>query len=329
MKVWTPEIIQNRISEVLPEGRVIPRHTVDRHYYEVREGDLINEPVQNADGTPNIVGPVYPSVTGKLQILKDEGLMNWKMNQAINHVFTHYKSYTDENIMQMLEDAKNVSGGIFKDAGAVGTRIHDYREKIFVAWLQSGEKPADFLSFIPEDEVDFRCHSAIRALQAFVNDYDYEPVACELLVYNHEFKVAGTLDDIGLMRQYERRGAEGCAHEVVVDKRGWHRCMKCDAKWRKQFVLLDLKSSNAFKDHYFFQVSIYHWFFKKLMGITPERDFILKVSKDDGTYKIEDLKYPARIAQYARAMLKTNEGIEFIKSLRTDNQKVVAPLMDI
>jgi len=63
--------------------------------------------------------------------------------------------------------------------------------------------------------------------------------------------------------------------------------------------------------------------FRKLTDLRPERCFILKLSKEDGTYKIEDLKKPGILVRYAKSMLKTNEGIEFIKSLRKDNQKKV------
>ena len=69
--------------------------------------------------------------------------------------------------------------------------------------------------------------------------------------------------------------------------------------------------------------------FVQLTGLRPQRCFILKVSKEDGTYKIEDLKKPARIAQYALALLKTDEGVEFIKGLRKDNQRSVAPKMTL
>lgn len=327
MKQWTPQAIQDRIKEVLPEGRVVPRHTEDKHFYEVLDGKFP-------------VPPVYPSVTGKLQVLKDEGLMNYKMNRALEYIFANFKQFDDGNIMQHLDEASKITGGILKDAGDVGTRVHDMREKIFRQWIETGMRPDNFLSFIPESEVDFRVHSCIKALETFVIENDYVPVACELLVYSHKLKTAGTLDDLGLMKQYKRKGDPDCDHKnetpfgerdsvLLQDEKGWHRCVKCDAKFRWQFVLMDLKTSNQFKDHYFFQVSIYWWMFKQLTGLAPERCFILKVSKDDRTYSIEEIFRYAKVAQFAQAMIKVNEGVDFIRSLRKDNQKVVAPMMEL
>lgn len=319
--IWTKELIREKIRRVLPEGRVVPRHNERGHFYEVIDGKFL---------TP----PIYPSVTGKLQIIKDEGLINYKMNKVLEYMFAHWKEFNENNIMQHIEAAERVPADILADAGDVGTTVHDTREKIFDQWIETGERPQDFLAFIPEGVEDVRVVSALRALQKFCEEKDYIPVHCELLVYSHKLKVAGTLDDLGLMKKYKRRPEVDCEclkSNEVVDKNGWHRCVRCDAKYKYEFVLMDLKTSNAFKDHYFFQVCLYWWMLGELLGKEwlPERCFILKVSKEDGSYKIEDLKMPAKLAQYARYMLKTNEGVDFIKSLRRDNQRNVAPFMQL
>ena len=68
---------------------------------------------------------------------------------------------------------------------------------------------------------------------------------------------------------------------------------------------------------------MYYMMFKKLTGLRPKRCFILKVSKEDGTYKIEELFMINRLVAYAKSMLKVNEALDFIRGLRKDNQKVV------
>lgn len=317
MKIWDIKKIRERISHALPEGRVVPRHTKEGHFYEVLDDNNFSVP------------PIYPSVTGKLQILKDEGLMNYKMNQAIKYIFAHYSSFNDSNIMEHLDQASRVSQDILEDAGDIGSRVHGYREKIFSEWIKTGKKPENFLAFIPEADVDIRAISALRALSSFVEDYDYRPVATEMLVYNHDYEVAGTLDDIGLIKQVLVDGnlQMGCDHKDLVksEKNGKFTCVRCGRQWRDQLVLLDLKTSNQFKDHFFFQVAMYWWMFWKLMGIDykPEKCLIVKLSKEDGRYKIEDLKMPARLAGYAKHMLRTKEGMEFIRELRKDNQRNV------
>lgn len=329
-KRWDPNTIRARIRDVLPEGKVIPRHNQFGHFYEVRDTHQLGEPLHDSLGNPNILGPVYPSVTGKLQVLKEEGLADYKMNRALDHIFANFSKMTEDNIMEIIDEASKVSGGILMDAGDIGTRCHEYREDIFHKWIETGEKPEDFLSFIPEEDVDVRATSAIRALKKFCDESGYIPVACELLMYSHKLKTAGTLDDIGLMEKVIREGDASCSHEgSMTTATGVTRCLACDRKSELVFVLMDYKTSNQFKNHYFFQVALYYWMFVQLTGLRPQRCFILKVSKEDGTYKIEDLKRPAKIAQYALALLKTDEGVEFIKGLRKDNQRSVAPKMNL
>lgn len=320
MKIWNAKTLREDIKKLFPEGMVVPRHTERGHFYEVIDGKFK-------------IPPIYPSVTGKLQILKDESIVNFKMNRALEYIFANFTKMNEGNIMEHLDNASKVSGGILADAGDVGTRIHDLREVIFRQWIETGVMPEDFVKMIPEGEVDIRVTSAIRALQDFCVKEGYIPIACELLVYDHKFKVAGTLDDIGLIRKVIKEGDGSClvVHDSMVEseKTGKNTCMKCGFQWKYEFVLMDLKSSNQFKDTYFFQVALYYWMFHKLTGIKPERCFILKVSKEDGRYKIEDLKKPNKLAEYTRYMLKTNEGIEFIKGLRKDNQKVVASTIQL
>ncbi len=331
MKYWKKDDIIVRLNEVLPEGRVIPRHSEHGHFYEVTEGAF----------------PVYPSVTGKIQVLKDEGLINYKMNRAIDYFKNFCFGLVGIPSMEQIDDAcdkaSRVSQDILMDAGDIGTRIHNLRQVIFEDWIKTGVRPVDFLSFIPVEEADIRVTSALRALQKFVEENDYIPVACEVLLYNHKLGVAGTLDDLGLMREvlfndddivcdHIGIGPMGTeASQIMMDNKGRFTCMNCGYQYRYQFVLMDLKTSNQFKDHYFFQVALYWWMFWQLLGVAwkPERCFILKVSKEDGRYKIEDLLKPSKLAEYCRAMIKTNEGIDFIKYLRKDNQKVVAPLMQL
>lgn len=338
-KIWDTKAIQARIMEVLPPGRVVPRHNDDGHFYEVIDG-LFTVP------------PIYPSVTGKLQVLKDESITNFKMNRAIEYFFKNIKNINEENIMEHLDKAAAVSGGILEDAGDIGRRVHDYRELIFKDWLAKGVRPSAFTSFIEPADVDVRAVSALRALQKFVEEKDYIPVAVELLVYSHKWKTAGTLDDLGLMRQVLNEGEGNCDHMndtlfpdasaeraeakiiparascIINGTNGKHTCARCGYQYRYELVLMDLKTSNQLKDHYFFQVACYWDMFRKILGKewTPERCIIVKLSKTDGTYKIEDLKRPAKLAQYAGAMITTNEGIDFIKTLRKDNQKVVVTL---
>ena len=304
------------INAKIPAGSVVTRHNEKGHFYEV-------VPLQ----------VVLPSVTGKIQIVKDESLGNFRMNQAIEYFFAHFKELTDANIMEFCERAAEVSIQKRDDAGDIGTRIHDYRQRYFDDWIREGRRPENILSYLPPEEVDLRATSGLRALDKFINEKDYIPVACELFVYDAGHKlalnVAGTLDDIGLMRRVIRPGDANCGpngHSVLggLDKK--YRCVRCEYKYTYDLVLMDIKTSNQFKDHYFFQVALYYQFFKNLTGLKPRRCFILKLSKEDGTYKLEDLRQLGKLIKYARHMVMTDQGVDFIKSLRKDNQKTLISL---
>jgi hypothetical protein len=316
--IWSAETIREKIAAALPPGIVITEHTDKGHFYRIMTPDKKGK-----------VGNVYPSVTGKLQLLKDESLINYKKNQVIQYVFANYSKFTDANIMEHLALAERVPEDVLADAGDIGNEIHGIRESIFADWIKMGSMPGDFLSYIKPEQVDPRIKSGVRGLHKFVTDHSYVPVATELFVYSHKLRVAGTLDDIGLMRKTLQEGSKDCPHANVVGTEKKNVCLACGWEWRNEFVLLDLKTSNQFKDHYFFQVAMYFLMFRELVGITPERCFILRVSKEDGTYKLEDLKRPAMLGSYARSMIRTSNGIEFIKSLRKDNQKKVAPIIKL
>lgn len=278
---WIAVNIRKQISEAIPEGSVIPAHTEKEHFYTVVKD-----------------GITYPSVTGKLQIIKDQSLINYKASCALNHVFQNWKNYNEENIVDYLSKAENASGEILEDAGDIGTDVHKYRENFFRDWIKTGERPKDILSYIPKDQEDIRAVSALRALDKFCTDYNYEPIVTEQIVYSHKLKVGGSLDDIGF---------------ATIDG-------------KKYLILLDVKTSNNFKNHYFFQVAMYYRMFFELTRIRPQRQFILKLSKEDGTYKIEELKGISKLITFARHMLRTNDGIEYIQNVRKDNQKKVVTI---
>lgn len=303
----TPASLRQIILDKIPEEAVIPRHTDREHLYEV-------VPCGNK---------IFKSVTTRLQVLKDESLTNYKMNRAIDYIFANYRKINDQTVMEILDLASKQSGEILEDAGDIGRRIHEYREAYFDEWIKTGKRPESALAFVPEVEVDPRATSGMRGLEKFVLERDYIPVMTELKVWDEKFEVAGTLDDIGLIRKTIRPGKEGCAHEIIPGVDGKYRCVVCDLKYTYELCLLDLKTSNQFKDHYFFQVALYYMMFCKLSGLKPKRCFILKVSKEDGSYKIEELRQLSKLVKYAQHMLRTNDGLDFIRKVRKDNQRNV------
>lgn len=302
--------LKELINEKLPEGSVIPDHDEKGHFYKV--------PHLNAR---------YPSVTGKLQILKDPSIMKFNTNRAIDYVFAHWKEFTDENVMDHLYNASNAGASIFKEAGDIGTEIHECREGYFKALIDTprawNEDTPDFKQFIKEPYVtDGRFYAAMGGINKFVRENYYRPLATEMYVYSKELGLAGQLDDIGVMWKVVRKGRADCEHEIMQGAKPtiW-RCFNCEWKAKDVFVMLDLKTSNQFKDHYFFQVALYHYMFRKIVGIKPDMCFILKPSKEHPTYSIETMYQIGWLERGAKHVLKVNDALELIKKQRKDYQK--------
>lgn len=236
-------------------------------------------------------GLVLPSVTGALKLLKDEGLMNWKQNRSLEYVANNLRDIKD--LPAVLEKAKQEPVDLFEEAGDIGSTIHHYREVYFRNWIETGVKPLDAVHYIPELEKDIRVISALRGLERFIKDHNYVPIATELYVYSEKFKLAGTLDDLGFMG-----GEFG------------------------DLVLIDLKSSNQLKDSYHLQVAIYYQMFKELTGIKPKKCYILRLSKIDGTYELQEIKQINKVVNGAKALFKLNQCLEMIKNNKKERLKI-------
>lgn len=286
--------VRTKILEKVPSGTIKAEHTEDGHFY--RMGSR-----------------VLPSVTKKLKIIKDESLMNWKMNRALDYVFAHYKEFTAENVMEQLDKAKLVPVQEFEEAGDLGSKVHEARYLYFQAWIKENARPEStrLVDYSPSGSQDPRVVSAWRAFMKFLDDYRYEPIVCEMYVGDLALGVGGTLDDIGLISVPVRNGDPECTHSMVR-----LNCVKCDFKLKKTLVLMDLKTSNQYKNHYHLQVALYFYMFVRLTGIRPKQAFILKLSKDDGTYSVEHLTNLPALVRYGKLAVHLDEGLEVIQDLR-------------
>ena len=297
------------ILDAIPEGTVIPRHDESGHKYYIPSIDK-----------------TLRSVTEKLAIIKDPSLMNWKMNKALDYISRNWRNINEQTIMDIIDAAAKAPVEEFEDAGDVGRDIHSYREAYFKEWILTGNRPVNALDFIPKDERDIRVVSAIRALEKFCIKENYIPLATELYVYSEKYNIAGTLDDIGIMLKISRKpNIENCTekHLSHYPKLGHFSCSKCGIMYKVQLVLSDLKTSNQIKTSFAYQIALYYGMFKELTGLTPKRNFVLKLSKIDGTYLIQDIFQINKILSYAKAVLKVNEGENFVKKIFERNTLIL------
>jgi len=293
--------VATQIDEKLPPGAVTPRHTGDGHFYGVPSGN------------------VYPSVTGVISVIKDRSIQNFDMNEAMRYVEANIKGCVVDGSLDMmktidlLHNAKKASRNIFKDAGDIGTQIHDRREEYFQQWIDTGSRPSIF-DYIKEDD-DPRLKSGMRGVSLFCDETEYIPIRTEVMVYSDRYKLAGMLDDIGIINTVKRKGDRNCAHDLLYEQY-ITRCIKCDMKKAWEVCMMDLKSSNQFKDSYYYQVSIYYMMFKEITGLITDRNFILKVSKDNGKYKTEELTNMRSLVAGAKKIIAAADAVDKVKDLR-------------
>ena len=304
--------VRGLIDTALPPGSVVPRHTDEGHFY----------------GVPN--GGVYPSVTGVISYVKDPSIQQFDMNEALRYVESHIHTAMEGGevdfmkVMDVLYEAKKAPKGVLMDAADIGTKIHDRREEYYQTWIDEGKRPpiTNFYDVVKDDP---RMCSAMRALSSFCDEQEYLPIRTEVMVYSDRYKLAGMLDDVGMVNTIIRKGEKDCQHNLWYE--GFKtRCDKCDHKRQWQFCLTDLKSSNQFKDTYYLQVALYHMMFVELVGIKPERSFILKTSKTDGRYHTEELTKMPQLVSGAKKIIAAAEAVGKVKELRSKSnaKKVIS-----
>lgn len=250
-------------------------------------------------------GLKYPSVTAKLQILKDEGLMNWKMNRALEYLRNYIMAGSNidldsNNIDEFIAEAKLAPQLEFEGAGSIGTQVHDWRERWFSEIIQSTDDMT--IDHVLDKDADSAVISGCRGIHKFMEETDYIPVATELRLASHELKLGGSLDDIGILPH---------PYKVEVDNPVLGKGYKI--RYKPKLALIDLKTSNiGDKASYFLQVALYYYMFKRLTGITLQEFYILHVSKVDGTYKLIPIPDIVERIKDAKLVLKLNDSLERI-----------------
>ena len=260
------EKLRQKIKLRTDELNIQPAHTDKEHFYQYQ-------------------GIKYPSVTGRLQILKDPGLMNWKMNRALETVREKWKpeqGYSQELIDAILVEAKATPQLEFEGAGSIGTRIHDYRQRNFQAMIDGHFG----VWYVIDGESTVQ--SGCRAVRKFIEETKYQPLACEFYLADDKLGIGGTGDDFGILNGKQ--------------------------------TFLDVKSSNiGDKDSYFYQVALYVLMFERLYGIRVQDTKILHVSKTDGTYKLIDIPDIRKRIKESKQIIKVSS---FLESLRQEKKKV-------
>jgi hypothetical protein len=247
-------------------------------------------------------GKRYPSVTKELATLKDEGLMNWKMNRALGYVQEYYLGVlsVDKNeerevrMEKLIAEAKLAPQLEFEGAGDIGRQVHDWRETWFTYWIETNKDPAPVFTGTDPSVI-----SGCRGIKKFVDETGYIPVACELSLASHDIGVGGMLDDVGIL-----------PNPVKVPKSDPDMGEGYKTVYKPKLCLIDLKTSNiGDKTSYFLQVAFYYYMFKKMTGISCQEFYILHVSKTDGSYKLIPINNMRELIKDAKLLIKLNKSL--------------------
>lgn len=256
--------LRERIRARTKELNILPDHDENSHYY-------ISD------------GMRYPSVSKRLELLKDASLANWKVNRVVDQILREYGTLRaicadgDAIVLQeFLERCKLAPQIEFKNAGSIGTQIHNWREQRFTAIINNHTETQLPTNTLPE------IVSGCRAVNKFLQETHYIPLATEIPLIDHEIETGGSGDDIGILNG--------------------------------EVTFLDLKSSNiGNKNSYFYQVALYVYMFEKLYKIKTTSHKILHVSKTDGTYNIINIPDIRKRIKEAKQIVKVDQFLDKLK----------------
>lgn len=145
--------------------------------------------------------------------------------------------------------AKAKSFQLLKSGADIGNTLHAYTGDHINHILGKGEKPSK--------PVEKEALSCVLAWESFLRDYkDIEFLATEQVIYHPILDVAGTLDIM-----FRRKG---------------------------QIGIIDTKTSPNIYPDFMMQLALYRDAVKLLTGKLPEIAWILQLSKDTGSYLLED-----------------------------------------
>ena len=264
-------------------GQWVPEHTDTRHYYRhVPSGTLVSSVT-----TKNIVDKAHlPPWAAKMAIEWMDQSGRWEKYQEAKKNLT---------ANEYLQGAILAHTAIRDDAGGVGLAVHDIASNFIIQWSQTGTKPADITTFIPEgSKSDGRVWAGVRSVQKLFDDRpNVVPLASELLVGSLALNAAGTLDLLVLNN-----------NELEV--------------W-------DFKVANSIDTFgYSLQIAAYSSMFTSMTKLRPKAWRVVKISKDYDKVDIYRLVGYPKAVQCFRALSKVfdlKEAQEF--TLEKDVRKIV------
>lgn len=232
-----------------------PHHNEFGHFYKHINGNKI-----------------CPSVTS-FDIVKSDELLIWAVKCGFEwlEINDRFSKLTRTNRDEYLKGAQFAHKVSMEISGTIGTTVHNAAQEYLESWEETGHLPGSILDFIESkvildrmtkreiDLIDISVKSSALAVEKYLKSRkNIVPILIELPLGSAELGVAGTAD----------------LFVAVLDEDGLV----------KDIEYIDWKTSNGIRDFYAMQSSVYSKFFEDMTGLKVTRQWIVKLSKNNGGF---------------------------------------------
>lgn len=236
-------------------GKVLLEYEAGKHKYTAIEEDGSIIPA--------------PSITTVLGVVNKPFLMQWAVNQAIDHLRARLYDggeFDVEDLEQFLDEAKYAHKFTKDKAGEIGTAAHDWLENYWLQKMKAVESGEDFaVPPLPDDPQVLNC---VEAAIKWIEEHDIVPLIIEKPVYSRIHRVAGRMDKLAL-----------------VDGR---------------LSVVDWKSSKGIWPEYSLQTAAYASIFMEEFPDQEIKDrWLIKLGKYDGEFQAIKLDQSTLASDYA------------------------------
>lgn len=274
---------------------------------------------------PELGNIKLPSSTTILSIINKPALVPWAARTTIEYLEPYLDQILkgkikieDLNINEILYGAKTAHAKIKKEAGNIGSIVHDIISEFHVMELTNknhyytikecnkilankvDKKITEFVKKVPDFTVPANLKNKVTAcLSSFAEwreKVHFEVIESESTVFSAKYGYAGTLDALGKIY------GETC--------------------------IVDYKSSNGIWLEYYYQVASYRCAWEEMNKKSIPKEWIIRFGKEDGAFEARLLddsicKYKDRLDGffYARGLWNIQQVLESAEKMRQAKAK--------
>lgn len=296
---------REKIEAVLYDGRVVPRHTANQHFYE----DVTDK-------------ELYASVTTKTSLLSREYYKQLAADKAVDYIQEHaykFQSMTPEEISGVFSYAREAHVHDLNKAGMWGTHGHDMVDRYVRTWIEDKKRPLEIRGFATAETSNEGICAALSAMK-FFDDYTLFPIVSEKKLISKKYKYAGTLDSLWVVGEVykNREGDRTCEHIWFEKGKRKITCVHCGRTEELSIMLGDWKTSNQIfgmgtkgKFDYAMQVSAYAQALKELAKVHVQEHWIVRLDKQRPHYEVG---FITDVKEATKAFVAINTVSDFARS---------------